>query len=64
MVLENYQEEGNQGGNKNSVNKVHLEGEYTELGENWMKGDIIVKKIDATNMVRKGTLLEIVNLLK
>ena len=35
------------------MDKVHLE----------KKGDIAIKKIDATNVARKGTLLEIVNSL-
>ena len=64
MVLENYQEEDDQGSNKNSIDKVHLKGEHTELEENGMKEDIIAKKIDVTNVVRKDTLFEIANLLK
>ena len=64
MVLENYKKESNQGGNKDIIDKVHFKGEHTELKQNEMKGDIVVKKIDATNLVRKGTLLQIANLLK
>jgi len=38
-MLENYQEEGNQGGNKDNIDKVHLEGGPIELEDNGMKGD-------------------------
>ena len=64
MVLENRQEEGNQGGNKDSMDEAHLEGEHIKLEESEKKGDTIVKKIDATNVARKDTLLETANPLK
>jgi len=46
------------------MDKVHLEGEHTKPKENRKKGDIVVKKIYAINVARKGTLLGIANLLK
>jgi len=56
MVLENRQEEGNQGGNKDSMDEAHLEGEHIKLEESEKKGDTIVKKIDATNVAKKGEI--------
>ena len=46
------------------MDNVHLEREHTKPKENRKKGDISIKKIDAINIVRKGTLLGTANLLK
>jgi len=35
-------------GNKDNMDEVRLEGEHIKLKENGKKGDIAVKKIDAT----------------
>ena len=46
------------------MDEVHLESEHIKLEENGKKGGIAIKKIDATNEARKGTLLKTTNLLK
>ena len=64
MSSKKHQEEGNQSGNKDNMDEVHLEGEHIKLQEKGKKVDIAVKKIDPRNVARKGTLLENAILLK
>ena len=43
------------------MDEVHLKGEHIKLKEKGKKGDIVVNKINVSNVVRKGILLEIAN---
>jgi len=61
--ITDHQEECNQDDNDN-MDKVNLEGEHIMLEEKWKKRDVIVTKIDATNVARKDTLFETANPLK
>jgi len=63
MALDKHRKEGNQDGN-DSMDEVHLEEEHVKLEEKGKKRNIIVKKIGATNVARKRTLLETANPLK
>jgi len=63
MAIENYQEEDNQDSNDN-MDEIHLEGEHIKLETKGKKRDIVIKKIDATNVARNKTLLETANPLK
>ena len=53
MATKKHREGGNQSGNKDNMDKLHIEAEHIKLEVNKKKGHIVIKKINANNIARR-----------